>query len=918
MGYFIIDSLVIKDFISHSYTKMDFSSGSMAILGENGAGKSSILEAIFYAFTLKPWRERSYIVKAGSHRSVINIILREAYGNTKLELNVTLSKRGNSIINDVLLKRNGKIEATKVEDYKRLLWQYLNIGTLPKIEEFLQGSVIVKQNILSNIASRMSDSRKDFKELIESALGINIYKEAQKGLKSIDIKPSTTLGGQVFSIRQKHRDILKQGVEDRRSDVNNIIKTINETKDMIKKKLEEKRVIEENLKNLKEEEKELQSKLFALGSMRLKKEEIERQKEKLSNEIEEIERQKEKLSNEIEEIERQKDIAGLYSDIIKYEEVLRKIYKLEAEIAELREMKRNYEILLSTKADEEKYNELLQNKQEIENKISTLRLRKAEFQGLYDRFKKVKVRLGKLYNGYRDVLADYKEDLEAFRIDGLLNKIKAELDATKRDYESCTNRKNEMIDRISLKKSTIQNIKKYLEVLKKPGKESECPVCHSKLSGKTVEDLKKGYEQEVKRQEAELNLIREDYNRVDKSIKEYERKISRLETVVANLEVIAGEISNEMKESEFGLRKIEEEIKDEEKRLEDVSSKMKALEDAHKKYEFAAFYFRETPIDYIENRIKDYKRKVDEYNKYKALADKITNKVLLVTNSNDMSKAKEKVINSRSKLSSLNLYKENLKKYERELEEKEKELEEKEKELEEISLNMASMEGVEERYKDLSARIKEMEEAKDSLLMEISSLKGEVKAKEERLEKLKVEIGELERLIKKIDMGLASINIFEKVQKILYSNALIALENEMNNIFSRFGLDYSRIEIRENDEGNLGVYVIDRSGNERPVSVLSGGEQTVIALTFIIALNKIIQAKIGFLALDEPTESLDEQRRKVLVDVLGRLTESYDNSPPPINQLILVTHHADIIDAIDQVCNISKKDGVSKVQCQGD
>ena len=904
MGYFIIDSLLIKDFISHSYTRMDFSSGSMAILGENGAGKSSILEAIFYAFTLRPWRERSYIVKAGSHRSVINVILREAYGSTKLELNVTLSKRANSITNEVLLKRNGKIEATKVEDYKRLLGQYLNIGTLPKIEEFLQGSVIVKQNILGNIASRMSDSRKDFKELIESALGINIYKEAQKGLKSIDIKPPTTLGGQVFNIRQKHRDILKQGVENRRSDVSSITKAINEIRDRIKKKLEEKKAIEENLRDLKNEEKELQSKLFALDSMRLRKEEIESQKER--------------LSNEIEEIESQKEIAELYSDIIKYEEISRKVYKLEAEITEFREMERNYETLLSTKDDEEKYNELLQNKQEIENKINTLRLRKAEFQGLYDRFKKVKIRLKKIYNDYRDVLAGYKEDLEAFRIGGLLNKIKAELDVTKRDYESHTNRKNEIIDRISLKKSAIQNIKRYLEVLNRPGKETECPVCHSKLSGKTVEDLKKGYEQEVKRQKAELDLIREDYNRIDKSIKEYETKISRLEAVVANLEAIAGEISDEVKESESGLRKIEEEIKDEEKRLEDVSSKMKRLEDAHKKYELAAFYFREMSIDYIENKIKDYKKKVDEYDEYKALVGEITNKVLLITKSNDMREAKEKVINSRSRLSSLNLYKENLKRYEKELEEKGKELEEKGKELEEISLNIASMEGIEEKYKDLSARIKEMEEVKDSLLMEISSLEGEVKAKGERLEKLKVEIGELERLIRKIDTGLASINIFEKVQKILYSNALVALENEMNNIFSRFGLDYSRIEIRENDEGNLGVYVIDRSGNERPVSVLSGGEQTVIALTFIIALNKIIQAKIGFLALDEPTESLDEQRRKVLVDVLGRLTESYDNSPPPINQLILVTHHADIIDAIDQVCNISKKDGVSKVQCQGD
>ncbi|PNV77182.1 MAG: hypothetical protein C0200_07515, partial [Thermoproteota archaeon] len=42
-------SVDLRNFRSHINTKLDFSDGVIAIIGENGAGKSSILEAINYA-----------------------------------------------------------------------------------------------------------------------------------------------------------------------------------------------------------------------------------------------------------------------------------------------------------------------------------------------------------------------------------------------------------------------------------------------------------------------------------------------------------------------------------------------------------------------------------------------------------------------------------------------------------------------------------------------------------------------------------------------------------------------------------------------------------------------------------------------------------------------------------------------------
>ena len=46
----IINNIELTNFKSHKSTKIEFKKGISLILGENGAGKSSILEAISYAF----------------------------------------------------------------------------------------------------------------------------------------------------------------------------------------------------------------------------------------------------------------------------------------------------------------------------------------------------------------------------------------------------------------------------------------------------------------------------------------------------------------------------------------------------------------------------------------------------------------------------------------------------------------------------------------------------------------------------------------------------------------------------------------------------------------------------------------------------------------------------------------------------
>ncbi|NVM56084.1 MAG: AAA family ATPase, partial [Candidatus Helarchaeota archaeon] len=44
----IIKEIELKDFISHPYTKLDFEQGITIIIGDNGAGKTTILDGISF------------------------------------------------------------------------------------------------------------------------------------------------------------------------------------------------------------------------------------------------------------------------------------------------------------------------------------------------------------------------------------------------------------------------------------------------------------------------------------------------------------------------------------------------------------------------------------------------------------------------------------------------------------------------------------------------------------------------------------------------------------------------------------------------------------------------------------------------------------------------------------------------------
>ena len=81
----IIESLTMKNFKSHRDTHIDFSTGISVIMGENGAGKSSILEAVSFAlFKQHSGKKIEQLVRIGQRKKLVVHFQFQTNGRTYL------------------------------------------------------------------------------------------------------------------------------------------------------------------------------------------------------------------------------------------------------------------------------------------------------------------------------------------------------------------------------------------------------------------------------------------------------------------------------------------------------------------------------------------------------------------------------------------------------------------------------------------------------------------------------------------------------------------------------------------------------------------------------------------------------------------------------------------------------------------
>jgi len=103
--------------------------------------------------------------------------------------------------------------------------------------------------------------------------------------------------------------------------------------------------------------------------------------------------------------------------------------------------------------------------------------------------------------------------------------------------------------------------------------------------------------------------------------------------------------------------------------------------------------------------------------------------------------------------------------------------------------------------------------------------------------------------------------------------------------------------------------IINQDGFDQEIGYLSGGEKTSIALAYRLTLNSLMRKesesmKSNLLILDEPTDGFSKNQ-------LGKIRELLDELKS--EQIVLVSHEKELETYVDNIFQISKENGLSKI-----
>lgn len=906
----IIKKVQLENYRSHSNTTVEFTKGVNLILGKNGRGKTSILEAIstvMFNTKDRTGKEtgKSYI-KFGEKSSKVDIDFIANDGreyNLKTEFFKTKPKK--QTLKDMTgSEYDGDIQE-KLEEL---------CGIKKGFEETYENIVIAKQNEFINIFKAKPKDREEifnkifntqiYKEMYDSFLkeAIDKYKSEKENLDSkiSSLKENMEDKEQITNFLKEEKE-LEKNLQDRFKNINVASKNLeNEIKEYETTEIE----LNNLIKNIKDEENKIKKYLSLL------KENIIEAKQAKKSRI--IVKETEKSYLEYLEIEnRLKDLRENLDNLLE-EQKLNTQYQNNIKILKLNNENLKTDIINL----EENISKNSEKKENLESEISNLKIKEENLD----------LKLKKYIN-----LLDELEKLEDFKDKKLEDKLKetTEIDILKKELVS----KNDLFKTITIeiiekKLSDFQELEKELKLLeeqkiifeteiktlKKSSKELSDKICpflnekcqnledkeaedyfSSKISIKTedLENLKKNIEEKT-----QILVEKEIFEDKKKQYFELEKSIKDLELSLKNEEVNLKEIELDIKNLDMDIQKLIENqefqnsqmLREKKKELEvelrnlnldekrenlknllenlelekekilknqnSIENNLKEIDEYSKKIKEDTNKNIEdikSEIKTFENKLDDLKNPYNEYLKNNVLAEDLENLLLKVNKNikelyslrNNKDLLKEKVSNLEEKIKNIKID---------ELKEKYDTIKE---ELNEINKKLGSSQEKIENYKKILEKISSQEEKQKKLLVEFKKLEN----KFNKASLIRNEVGQMGRAISKYMLSgisnIASVNF--------------------NKITGRT----ERIEWSNEEKDKYAVYLV---GQERKIAFeqLSGGEQVSVAIAIRGTMTEYF-TNSKFMILDEPTNNLDTERKKLLAEYMGEILNNLEQS-------IIVTH----------------------------
>ena len=308
----MIHSIELIDFLAHHDTKLEFNNDATVFVGQNGAGKSSIIDAItFSLFGSHMRKNNKSLIRRGANKALVKV---EFSANGKKYRTVRqIDAKGT--LTAQFLEKNGEDFIPIAEGERKQFGESMTeeVEKVLGINfEKLKIASIVQQGELNSI---IKAKPKEFKELLNTIIGIDRLDVAVESMKEV--------------LKEFRKDIqTKYGFDDTQIELlenrmNEFQNEITNSKPMMKKLEEEKQVRETKIIQIEQEVEKDSVKEIQLR-------ELEDQKEELVSYAKETIK---KIQRDVMEEERKvNECKGCFSIVSKRGEIESRLFKLEEEL----------------------------------------------------------------------------------------------------------------------------------------------------------------------------------------------------------------------------------------------------------------------------------------------------------------------------------------------------------------------------------------------------------------------------------------------------------------------------------------------------------------------------------------------------------------------------------------------------------
>ncbi|ASJ02691.1 chromosome segregation protein [Thermococcus profundus] len=880
-----IRRLKIRNFRAHEKSEVEFNDGINLLIGQNGAGKSSILEAIFAALYMgHPSFPRGYLQANTRVNAKGGIGLTLEFEHDEKSYKIHRDTKKSELIED------GALIAEKSSDIAR--WVERNIYPI----QVFTNALYIRQGEIEGIIT----NREIMEKVLRKVLGIDDYENAEKNATDVirELKRKKDYLKKLIERKAEVEESLREA-EKRFSETLRRISELRERERKLQGEFDEAEKEYSRLRSLKEELDKLE-KEKAIIEQRIKAE-----KERIKDYETQIEEAKKEITELEEKAERLKDLEPVEKEYVKLKSLLSlkdELSKLSLSEAKLAEKKRSLEEKVA------KVEEVQKNIEELEREEKSLRRDYEELKrknGLYQRALQLTAEAERYRNELEkagttpEKLEKELEEVESAK--ERLEDLREEMARTREEIASLTGQKENLLENLSkLEGAKVcplckRPIEEHEEGEIKAEYDAEISSIEKKLE-KLSKKLEKLRQEELKLREVikgesrlirlkkTADLLQEVEEKLSKyDIEELERAAEEFENTKARLIEIKRELRHLREELEE-LEKAKEELERVEKRLEEIGKEKAEIEKKLQAEGFGSF-------EEVEGRIKELEPAYREYLSLRNVPSQLERAKKRLASLEG--KRRESVERLEGLRTELNVVKGKIKKLSEEF----------------------SLEAYNEAEKRYMESAKELEKAKaelkgaEELRDEVMKLLDELKVKKREIEKAEKEIEAVEKAI--ADM----ITFKEKVARLKAEEELRGLEEVQKIAGETFSEmtegKYQGVKLKR--EKKYGKERIDLkvlyAGNEVGLEFLSGGERIALGLAFRLALSLYKVRNLELLILDEPTPFLDEERRKKLVEIISSQLRK-------IPQVIIVSHDEELKDAADYVIRVENVGGKSRVEVE--